>query len=225
MCALDEEQSATLLRIAEGTRMYVPVLVAVTTGLRRGELLALQWRDLDLEAATLTVNRSLEQTKAGLAFKSPKTEKARRTITLAHVTVDALRRHHAQQLRTRLALGEEYNDQGLVFPRSDGQPWKPSLLTDAFWYVIRRSNLPIRRFHDLRHTHASQLLRQGIHPKVVSERLGHSSIVITLNTYSHLLRGLQEEVASKVDASLGVLLRKPSEDDKISELVAAPLGG
>src|SRR5690606_28491925 len=121
-----------LLDAAKGTRLYVPILVAVTTGLRRGELLALRWRDLDFDSGTLTVRQSLEQTRDGLRFKQPKTSKSRRTVALSPITVDALRRHKAEQAKERLLMGPAYQDQGLIFAQADGRPVSPNSFSAAF---------------------------------------------------------------------------------------------
>lgn len=207
MRVLTEAETAQLLTVAEGTRVYVPVLVGVTTGMRRGEIVALTWPDVDMQAATLTVTKSIEQSKSGLAIKSTKTAKGRRTITLPSITVEALRRHKADQGRERLRLGPAYQDQDWVCADPDGSVWKPDSLSAAFQLLLRNHNLTRIRFHDLRHTHASQLLQQGVHPKVVAERLGHSTIVVTLDTYSHVVPGLQEQVARQIDQVLRRAIR------------------
>jgi integrase len=201
MRALDEHQALALIEHARETRLYVPVLLATLTGMRRGEILAVRWSDVDLEASTLTVRRSLEETRAGLRFKEPKSRSAIRTLDLPPLLVDALRSHRAQQAKQRLALGRVWHDEQLVCPAADGSPWRPNSLTPAFRMLIRRLDLPCVRFHDLRHTHASLLLRQGVHPKIVSERLGHSGVGITLDTYTHLLPGMQREAADRLNAS------------------------
>ena len=113
-----------------------------------------------------------------------------------------LRSYKLEQTEERLKLGPAYEDNDLVFPRQDGAPWPPDSFSGAFAVFIRRSGFPHVRLHDLRHSHATQLLRQGVHPKVVSERLGHSKIGITLDTYSHVLPGMQEDAAQKIDAAL-----------------------
>jgi integrase len=208
MHAVDETGTARLLHAVEGMRLYMPVLLAVMTGMRRGEILALRWQDTDLEKGKIAVRRSLEQTRDGLRFKQPKTGKGMRSIALPGIAVQTLRRHKIAQAQERLRLGPAYEDNDLVCPRLDGGPWAPDSLSTAFAGLIRRSDLPRVRFHDLRHSHATQLLRHGIHPKVVSERLGHSKVGITLDTYSHVLPGMQEEAASKVDAALRVAMEK-----------------
>ncbi len=208
MNSIDEHETALLLEAARETRLYAPILLAASTGLRRGELLALRWVDIDFEGAALTVRRSLEETKAlGLRFKAPKTASGARIVSLPKLAVDALRKHRIEQAKVRLALGQGRGEENLVFPTIDGKPWRPSALSDSFTYVVARSGLGHLRLHDLRHSHASQLLRANVHPKVVSERLGHSTVGITLDTYSHLLPGLQREAADKVDAALGAELK------------------
>ena len=203
---LTEEQTAALLRRAQGTRLHLPILVAVTSGLRRGELLALRWSDVDLEDGVLRVEQSIEETGQGLRFKPPKTAKGRRRLPLPALTVEALRRHRVAQDKQRLLLGGVYQTEpDLVFAGPDGRPWFPSNF-ERTWRTFK-NKLPDElqiRFHDLRHTHASQLLAQGVHAKIVSERLGHASIGITLDTYSHLLPGLQEEAVKQLEASLAV---------------------
>ena len=202
MNAINEADTAQLLDKLAGSALFSPVLFAVTTGLRRGELLALRWKDVNLDEGRITVNQSLEQTKAGLRFKSPKTERSRRQVPLPSVTVDLLKEHKRKQNEERLRLGPVYQNNGLVFPRPDGSTMPPDSFSTNFAASIRRSGLKHIRFHDLRHSHATQLLLQGVHPKIVSERLGHSNIGITLDTYSHVLPGMQEDAVLKIDASL-----------------------
>lgn len=202
MRALDERETAQLLSMLAAKRLYMPVLLAVTTGLRRGEVLALRWGDIDFDTNHAVVVRSLEQTKAGLRYKSPKTERSRRTVVLPGFTVEALRAHKVNQAKERLAVGPLYQDENLVCARRDGTPWAPDQFSTAFAAFVRRSGLEHFRFHDLRHSHATQLLKQGVHPKIVSERLGHSNIGITLDTYSHVLPGMQEDAIAGLDTTL-----------------------
>ncbi len=206
MRALDERELAGLIHRVENTRLYIPVLLAITTGLRRGEILALRWRDIDLKTGSLTVIQSLEQTKNGLRFKTPKTHRSRRSLALPELTVAALRTHRAKQAEQRLSIGPLYEDGDLVCASPDGRPWPPDSFSTAFASTVRRSSFKHFRFHDLRHSHATQLLKAGVHPKVVSERLGHSGIGITLDTYSHVMPGMQEDAAERIDASLRVAL-------------------
>jgi len=203
MRALDPKETAELLRKLEGTNLRVPVLVLASTGLRRGELLALKWKEVDLDRATLVVSSALEETKAGgVRFKQPKTGRSRRKVALPSLTVEALRAHKLEQTAARLKLGPAYANNDLVFSEPDGSVWAPDTFSSLFATFISRSDLKHVRLHDMRHSHASQLLLADIHPKVVSERLGHSSIAITMDTYSHLLPGMQEDAATKIDASM-----------------------
>jgi integrase len=176
---LDKNEIKALLRAANGTDLYVPVLVA-TTGVRRGELLALRWSDIDLKAATLTVNQSLERIKGEFRFKSPKTRTSRRTISLPAMTVDALREHLTAQLEERFRLGLGRDRDGLVFARPDGQPIDADSLTKAFGRLVAAVKVKPITLHGLRHTHISHLLMDGVHVKVVSERAGHANVTTTL---------------------------------------------
>lgn len=212
MQALDEPETAKLLQLVEGRRLYMPIFLAITTGLRRGEILGLRWSDLDLIGARLQVNQSLEQTKDGLRFKTPKTNRSRRTLALPALIVEALRVHYVEQAKERLSLGPAYHTNNLVCARADGSPWPPDVLSTAFATLILKSKFKHVRFHDLRHTHATQLLKVGIHPKIVSERLGHSNIGITLDTYSHVMPGMQEAAMEQLNASLARAFTIPTID-------------
>ena len=190
---LSKTEVATLLRAAEGTPHYLPVLVAVTTGMRRGELLGLRWSDVDLKAARLTVNQSLERVKGKTTFKSPKTSGSRRTITLPALTVEALKEHRSQQ--GRIGAGE------LVFSH-DGIPWDPDSLTKAFNRLIEETAVRRITFHGLRHTHISHQLMDGVHIKIVSERAGHASVSTTLSVYAAFVPNMQADAAAGVDTWL-----------------------
>jgi integrase len=199
MTTLTAEQSTRLLEALKHTRLYWPVLLALTTGMRRGEILALRWRNVDFDHGALRVVESLEQTKAGLRFKAPKTEKAR-GITLPSFAVDELRRLRRQQAEELLAIGIRLSVDTLVCARADGEPHQPRSLTHEFTYAISRvKDVPSVRFHDLRHSHATQLLSAGVHPKIAQERLGHSTITTTMDLYSHLTKTMQEDAAHQLD--------------------------
>jgi integrase len=202
---LDAAQATKLVAAASSTRIYVPIVLALATGLRRGELLALRWQDLDLDARTLTVVRSLEQTNDGLRFKAPKSARGRRTIALSESMVEVLRSHRLAQLEERMQLGLGRDENALVFARLDGEPIAPDTFTGWFARVAKRAGVRIN-FHGLRHTHMTDLLRANIHPKVASERAGHSSVGFTLDRYSHVVPGLQEDAAMRIDAALRKLL-------------------
>ena len=200
MQTINEAETAWLFTAAQGTRLYVPVVLEVTTGLRRGEVLALRWSDLNLAGRIARVQRSLQQTKEGLYFKSTKSEKGR-PVTLLQFTVDVLNEYQQVQHKERALFGADYEDNDLVCPMVDGRPWPPDWFSSEFRRFRKKLGLKIR-YHDLRHSHATQLMGRGIHPKVVSERLGHSSINITLDLYSHVLPNMQEEAAQKMDTAL-----------------------
>jgi len=199
MRALDGLETTKLLRRVTGTRLYMPVLIAVTSGLRRGEILALRWQDVDLESGRAVIARSLEQTAEALRVKAPKTKRGRRTVVFPGYTLDALRTHKKEQAKLRLGFGPAYQNDDLICAREDGTPWPPDTFSTTFAAMVRRSDMAHFRFHDLRHTHATQLLKQGVHPKIVSERLGHSNIGITLDTYSHVLPGMQDDAIASFD--------------------------
>ena len=199
---LDKNEITTLINASKKVGLYVPVLVAVTTGMRRGELLALRWSDLDLKVASLTVNQSLERIKGKFEFKSPKTKTSRRAITLPRITVEALRRHYRLQLEERLKLGLGRDPRGLVLARPGGQPMDADTLTKAFRRLVASAGVAPITFHGLRHTHISHLLMEGVHAKVVSERVGHAHVNITLGVYAAYIPSMQADAALRVDAWL-----------------------
>jgi integrase len=197
---LDEAEATTLLAALRDTRLYEPTLMALASGLRRGELMALHWQDVDLDAGKVIVRRSLQQTREGVTAKEPKSGKGR-TVALPALAVRCLRTLKARQAETRLSLGPAYEDNGLVFARADGRVWEPNSFSSAFAAAVRKSGLPHVNFHALRHSHATILLKRGTNPKIVSERLGHARVGTTLDIYSHVLPGMQEEAARSIDAA------------------------
>jgi integrase len=200
MTTLSADQSARLLAAIKHTRVYWPVLLALSTGMRRGEVFALRWKNVDLERGSLRVMESLEQTKAGIRFKAPKTDRTR-AITLPAFSVDELRRLKRQQAEELLILGIRQSGETLVCARADGLPLQPQSLTHQFTRLISRvRDLPRVRFHDLRHSHATQLLLAGVHPKIAQERLGHATITTTLDLYSHVTETMQSDAAERLDA-------------------------
>jgi integrase len=166
------------------------------TGARRGELLALRWSDLDLAQAQMHINRSVIQLNdRSLIYKVPKTAKGRRMISLSPATALTLRRHREEREAECATLGIPFEDDSLVFCRLDGRslmPLMPDSVTDAWAYLVKKSGLKHVRLHDARHTHATLLLGQNVHPKVVQERLGHATISTTLDLYSHVMPNIQE---------------------------------
>ncbi len=204
MATLDADQSARLLEAIAHSRVYWPVLLALSTGMRRGEVLAVRWKNVDLDRATLRVMESLEQTKTGIRFKAPKTDRTR-TITLPAYAVEELRRLRRQQAEDLPALGVRQTGETLLCARADGEPHQPLSLTYEFArFMGRMKDLPRVRFHDLRHSHPTQLLASGVHPKIASERLGHASVGITLDLYSHVTDTMQGDAALKLDSAMQV---------------------
>jgi integrase len=198
MVTLSAEQSEQLLDAIRSTPLYWPVLIALATGMRRGEILALRWRNVDLERGEIRVVASLEQTRNGLRAKAPKNEKSR-MITLPGFAIDELRRRRREQTEELFRLGERLQSETLVCTQPDARPIAPNVLTNYFGRVARRLDLPIH-FHSLRHTHATQLLLAGVHPKVAQERLGHATVTMTLDIYSHVTERLRDDAAARVDA-------------------------
>ena len=187
MRALDTAETATLLEAVREYRLFIPVLLAVTCGLRRGEICALRWRNVGLSgAAELAIVGSTEQTKAGVREKETKSGRAR-TVALTTFAIEELRRHKARQAQELLRLGIRQSDEMYVVAQVDGQPLKPDSLTHEFARFIAGAALPRIRFHDLRHSHATHMLASGVHPKIAQERLGHATVAITLDLYSHVL--------------------------------------
>jgi integrase len=202
LVTLTADQSARLLEALAHSRVYWPVLLALSTGMRRGEILALRWKSVDLDGGTLRVVESLEETKTAIRFKVPKSGR-HRAITLPGYAVAELRRLKREQAESLLALGVRQSGDTLVCCRADGEPHRPLSLTYEFARFIRRfKDLPRVRFHDLRHSHATQLLSSGVHPKIASERLGHASVGITLDLYSHVTDTMQGEAAAKLDTAM-----------------------
>lgn len=179
------------------------VRLALLTGMRRGELLGLRWADVDLEGGALHVQQTAQRILGqGIIFRQPKTRLSRRSIALSPDAVAVLRQHRRRQAEARLLAGSAYGDRDLVFATGLGTPVEPGNLRRAWVGIARAAGVPGLRIHDLRHAHATLMLSQGVHPKVVSERLGHASVNITLDTYSHVLPGLQEAAAVSLDTIL-----------------------
>ena len=200
MLTLTADQAEQFLAAAERTRLYALFALAVTTGMRQGELLALRWRDVDLNSATLSVVASLTWRNGRPYRAEPKTSRSRRRLALSSVAVAALRRHRAEQAMERLQAGTEWDDShDSVFCGPDGVPLNPWAVRVAHLKVLNEGGLPRIRFHDLRHTAATLMLLRGVHVKVVSEMLGHATVAITLDTYSHVLPEMQAEAVRAMD--------------------------
>jgi integrase len=218
--ALTDQEKQRLLEATKGTSIHGIVLLALATGMRRGEILALRWSDVDLAAGTITVARSVQETKAGCSAGPPKTGRTR-VIRVPASTIAHLRQHKAMQNETRLFLSATWQDEDLVFPRPTGGLRRPTEVSRAFDRICAPPEAPSERpagvkvwpktrprigldasFHDLRHTHATDLLRAGVPVKVVSERLGHASVSTTLDVYAHVLPDMQDAAAAAADAIL-----------------------
>jgi len=193
---------ATFLHSQHGTREYPLWLLLATTGLRRGEALGLGWANVDLTNARLTIIRTLidveDSNDDKPVWSDPKTAAGRRSVAIDDATVAALRTHKALMATERLAMGGAYRDFDLVFARADGRPYHPERVSRAFRSRAKKAGVPVIRLHDLRHTWAMLALTAGIPAKVVQDRLGHSTVAITLNIYSHVTPQLQSDAAAKV---------------------------
>lgn len=199
MRTLDRPETLKLIAASVGTRLHVPVLVAVSVGLRRGEALALKWPDISFAKSTLTVARSLQPDQT---FVAPKTTAGRRTIHMPADLTDALRRHKAEQNVRRLASGEGYKDEGLVFSDIAGGPWKPASIATLFRAIAKRAGLGHLRFHDLRHTCASLLIDAGFPITTVAQIMGHASAAVTASIYAHAIPKTSEDAAAAMDRIL-----------------------
>ncbi len=207
MTVLNTDAAAAVIEAARDTSLFIPILLGITTGMRRGEVVALRWRHVDLDKAQISIEESIEQTKTGLRYKPPKSGKGR-TVALPKSVVEELRNHRIRQAETFLKLGIRLSEDGFVVAQADGSSLQPRSLSHAFQLFLAKHKLPRVRLHDLRHTHATAMLKNKIHPKVVQERLGHSTIAVTMDIYSHVLEGMQEDAAEIVDAALQAALIK-----------------
>jgi integrase len=198
----DGDQPRRFLEAAKSERLQALLVLALTTGMRRGELLALRWKDADLDRGVLAVTGSLQgETRATLTIATPKSGKSR-SVALGTVAVSALREHRKRQAQEQLLVGGDWRDLGLVFSTEFGDFLSPTTLRLALRRTLTRARLPIIRFHDLRHSAATLMLSRGVHPKMASEMLGHSTIAITLDLYSHVTANMQRQAADAIDAAL-----------------------
>lgn len=196
---VDPELAGRLLEATAGTAFELPCALALATGMRRGEILALRWGDVGSGLGAVQVVRTLQPTQQGLVFEEPKTARSRRTVLLPEFVRPYLERQRDAQAARR-ALVDGWQEEGLAIDRGDGRPLNPDTLSTGWARHLRGRGFPRVRFHDLRHAHATLLLLQGVHPKIVSERLGHASIGITLDTYSHVLPSLRSQAADAFDS-------------------------
>ncbi|MED4785247.1 site-specific integrase [Brevibacillus choshinensis] len=197
----DIAETEKFLRSAKPERVYIAFLLAITTGMRQGEILGLRWKDINFDKSSLCISQTLSHDGKELISEA-KTKSSIRSIHLPNETIEELKRHRSLIIKEKLLSGEEYKDHDLVVCTSVGTPMIPRNLTKIWKRLTSQARVSSIRFHDLRHTHATLLLSQGIHIKVVSERLGHNDTRMTLDTYSHLLPSMQAEASKAIDQAL-----------------------
>jgi integrase len=199
----DAETCTALLERSRGRNIEGPVIMALGTGMRLGELLALRWKDVDLDRKVLGVTATLSYVAGEFSFPQPKTSRARRSVDLPEFVVAFLRRQRKTQLERRLFYGETWTDYDVVLDDVAGAPFAPWSVSADFRRLGRELELPRTRFHDLRHAHATQLLASGVHVKAISERLGHSSVSFTMDTYSAVIPSMGRTAADAADQLFG----------------------
>jgi integrase len=207
MSVLDTDATAELIEAVRNTGLLIPVLLGALCGLRRGEIVALRWRGVDLERGQLSVTRSAEQADQGVREKETKSGN-NRSVALSFTMIEELRQHRIRQAQSLLALGVRLTDDHHVVMRDEGEPIQPRSLSHAFTKFMHRYRGQRIRLHDLRHTHATHMLASGVHPKIAQERLGHSSVSVTIDFYSHILPNMQAEAVNRVDATLREALNR-----------------
>jgi len=209
---LAPDEARNFLQAVKGDRFEALYVLAITTGMRQGELLGLQWPDIDLDCGKLTVFRSLHRTKRRrdpadktpwFELRHPKTAGSRRTLEIPPITVEALRAHALRQRQQRLLADTSWQEQKLIFTTRVGTPVDTTNVLHGFQKILREAGLPKMRFYDLRHTHASLLIAEGVHPKKIAERLGHASIKLTMDLYGHLFEGSDKESAERMQKIFG----------------------
>jgi len=198
MMILDQDEIQILLDKSKDHVLYPVIVLALLCGLRRGEILGLKWENIDFFSGVIHLENNLVMANNESILKETKTSTGRRAVDISSNVVEVLKKVKKQKMSYKLLYGSSYHDSNFVCTWEDGRPFRPDYIPKAFAKILVSANLPKIRFHDLRHTHASILLKSGIHPKVVQERLGHSSISITLDTYSHLVPSLQKSAAEKM---------------------------
>lgn len=216
---LDAQQIQQFLDAAEGHRLEALFVLALATGLRRGELLALKWQDIDFENSALQVRRiwthmpaALNNGKGDYVEAEPKTESGRRSVIIASFALEKLRQHRSRQLEAKRQAGPAWQENDLVFCSSVGRHLHTGRdVFTQFKRLLDLADLPDIRFHDLRHSTATLLLKKKVHPKVVQEILGHAQIGITMNLYSHVLPGIQEEAINELNAIFQNPVKKPGK--------------
>jgi integrase len=201
MQTYDFAQTATLIEAMRPTRMFIPTLLGGLCGLRRREIAALRWRNVDLEARTIPVVENAEQRTKGVRYKEPKA-KSKRNVRLPETVIVELSAWRRKQAEELLRLGVRPDGDTFVVTQADGSPLQPRSITHEWVRILAAKKLPRIRFHDLRHGYATHMLAENVHPKIVQERLGHSKIGITLDLYSRVMPGMQDDAVAKYDAAL-----------------------
>jgi integrase len=225
--AFDDTEIAKLVKSCAGTSLHVPVMLALCCGLRRSEALALRWANVDVTSGVLRVRESLEVSRrtgeAGrlpggrLRFKEPKTRASRRVVAIPNTMLALLAQRRLWYAQQRLNLGPAFNDHDLVCSHDDGRPLDPQYISKVFSKLAEGCKIPNAHFHCLRHTFATTLLRLGVHPKVAADALGHSTVAMTLDRYSHSLQSLQDDAATKLDAALRATFDGSDSPAKVAE--------
>ena len=221
MRTLTPQEVERLLAVARDSEYYPAIFTALWTGMRRSELLGLRWRDLDLILGSISVSQGTHRLPgARTVYEDPKSSKGKRHIAMPPSLTLTLSQHRERQAALRQVLGRDLDLDDLVFTWPDGRPMLPNSLTHAFSKMAAKANLADAHLHSLRHTHASLMLREGVSPKVVQERLGHANIGITMDTYSHVMPGLQEAAAERFDKALAMAIPTKAE---VNSSAALPL--
>ena len=224
MNILKPEEISRFLDAARETPYYVFYCALLYTGLRRGEALALRWRNVDLLGSELQVVETAFKLGDGTyVVKEPKTPHSCRPVSLPPSLTLLLREYRADQQKYSEELGKRLRDDDFVFSCTDGSPLDPNTVTRTFSKITKKAGLPHVRLHDLRHAHATLMLKAGVHPKIVSERLGHANIGITLDTYSHVLPGLQEAAAERFDKLLEEEISEGNQGANVCKMFATGL--
>ena len=195
----DPELCKRAVKAAEGTDMYLIVLLEVTVGLRRGELIALRWPNVDLDAGVIHICENTVRANGGTITKEPKSKAGNRNITIGAEVIKALREAREEYDADRKALGKGFHDDGYVIRQKNGEQFKPDSITQKWRRFETQNGLPHIKFHGLRHSNATALIQAGVNPKVVQQRLGHADVSITLNTYTHVTAHMDQEAATKLD--------------------------
>jgi len=217
------DQVHKLLTVVNGHEMEALFKLALATGLRRGELMGLKWQDINVDAGVLQVRRILSRVPSKMPGKGyveaePKTQKSRRSLVIAPFALEALTQHRVRQLEAKLKAGDAWQEHDYVFCTSIGTHLNPTRdMLDQLKALLKKAELPDIRFHDLRHSAATLLLSVGVHPKVVQEILGHSQISITMDVYSHVLPGMQQDAMSRLNDALKEGIVSAAENESPQE--------